>query len=256
MAILPPIDAHAHVLTNIDAREIRALRSVVFAVTREPAEWDAAAARRDELCIWGLGCHPGVPAAVAGFDSDRLSELAATMPLIGEVGLDGASKVSMPDQRRVFRAALEVARERSRLVSIHSVRTSSVVLDELEAVGGVPGAILHWWRGNSSETKRAIELGCYFSLNGAEVARPKVIGELPVDRVLTETDFPHSRRSDKKANKPGAVETIERGLGDAWGLEDAEVRRRLWKNLADICMTTGTSSLMPRRLQGSLLTVH
>ncbi|MBW8059159.1 MAG: TatD family deoxyribonuclease [Solirubrobacterales bacterium] len=256
MAILPPIDAHAHVLTNINGRELRALRSVVFAVTREPSEWAAAAARRDEFCIWGLGCHPGVAAAVAGFDRDLLEELVATTPLIGEVGLDGSSRVPISEQRRVFRAALEVARDKSRLVSIHSVRASGEVLAEIEAVGGIPGAILHWWRGNASETRRAVDLGCFFSLNGAEALRPKVMSSLPVHRVLTETDFPHTRRSDKSADRPGAVATIERALAEAWSMSDDDVRLQLWKNLASICTATRTSSSLPRRVQGGLLTIR
>lgn len=256
MTVLPPIDAHAHVLTDIDGRELRALRSVVFAVTRDPTEWDAAAARQDELCIWGLGCHPKMGPAVSRFDADRLAELASSTPLIGEVGLDGGSRVPMAEQRRAFRSALVVARDQSRLVSIHSVRAASAVLDELESVGDIKGAILHWWRGNASETARAIELECFFSLNGAEAARPKVLSALPVDRVLTETDFPHTSRSDSAADRPGVVTTIEQALGDAWGLCGEDVRRQLWRNLAGICAATGTSSLMPRRVQGSLLAVR
>jgi TatD DNase family protein len=253
MGALPPIDAHAHILTNIDGGDLRALRSAVFAVTREPSEWVAAVSRHDELCIWGLGCHPKSVEAIAAFDGDLLAELVASTPLLGEVGLDGGSRVPMADQRRVFRVALEVARDQSRLVSVHSVRASASVLDELEAVGGVPGAILHWWRGSASETLRALELGCFFSLNGAEAARPKVIAALPAHRVLTETDYPHTRRSDKNADRPGAVGTVESALAQEWNLSGDDVRRQLWKNLASICATTRTSSLMPRRLQGRLL---
>jgi hypothetical protein len=134
-------------------------------------------------------------------------------------------------------------------VCIHSVRASAAVLSELEAVDGVPGAILHWWRGTTSETRRALELGCFFSLNGAEAARPRVIADPLPDRVFTETDFPHTGRSDNSADRPGGVRTIERALVEAWGRNDDEVRRQVWKNLADICAATRTSNLMPRRLQ-------
>jgi TatD DNase family protein len=250
----PPLDAHAHVLPDIDPRELRALGSAVFAMTREPREWAAATARRDELCAWGLGCHPKVKSAIEDFDVERLAELAASVPLIGEVGLDGGSSVPMAEQRRVFRGALEVARERSRLVSIHSVRATKDVLDDLEGAGGLRGAILHWWRGSQSETERAIALGCCFSLNGAEAIRPKVISTLPAERVLTETDYPHTRRSDRAADRPGAVATIERALADAWGMSSDDVRRQLWRNLAGLCVATRTTALMPRRLQASLLT--
>jgi TatD DNase family protein len=254
VSALPPIDAHAHVLTSISASDLRELRSCVFAVTREPSEWPAAIGRSDELCVWGLGAHPGVAAAIDNFNADELSVAVRETPLIGEVGLDGASRVPMAQQTRVFREALAVAKDSSRLVTIHSVRAASPVLDGLEAGGWTKGVILHWWRG--TETARAVEMGCYFSLNGAEAARPKVIDRLPVDRVLTETDFPHSRRADRAADRPGQVSTIEGALGRAWAYEPDEVRRQLWKNLTAICKATKTSGLMPRRIQGSLLAVR
>ena len=52
-------------------------------------------------------------------------------------------------------------------------------------------------------------MGCFFSVNGAEARRPKVLALLPQNRVLAETDFPYSRRSDPVADRPAAVATIE-----------------------------------------------
>lgn len=254
MSALLAIDAHAHVLTDIDERELRALRAVVFAVTRDPGEWLAASHRRDKACVWGLGCHPQVPGAVEAFSAQRLAELLVDVPLIGEVGLDRRSKVPMTRQRTVFREVLEVASEMTRLVSIHSVGATAEVLEELKKQPA-PGAILHWWRGSASETQDALELGSYFSLNGSEVRRPKVLSLLPCERVLTETDFPHTERSDRAADRPGGVATIETALAREWGEDVATVRRQVWRNLADLCVATRTSVLMPRAVQASLLTV-
>jgi TatD DNase family protein len=254
MPRLLPIDAHAHVMTNISERDLRALRAVVFAVTREPSEWEAATRRSDRECVWGRGCHPGVPRAQDAFDVDRLDELAGRSPLIGEVGLDRRSKVPKETQLANFRVVLAVAAARSRLVSIHSVGTTAEVVRELEA-RPVPGAILHWWRGTAEESRRAAALGCFFSLNGAEALKPKVLSVLPGDRILTETDFPHTARKDRAADKPGAVATIERALSDAWDADVEGVRRRVWANLACLCETTGTSSLMPRAVQAQLLVI-
>jgi TatD DNase family protein len=254
MAGLLPIDAHAHVETTIDPRELRVLRAVVFAVTREPSEWAAAVQRRDRDCLWGLGCHPRVPAAFEQFDPDLLHDLLERRPLVGEVGLDMRSKVPMQRQVEVFRAVLDVAIARSRLVTIHSSGASAEVIKELFH-RPVAGAILHWWRGDPAETTRAIELGCYFSLNGAEVHRPKVLSLLPPDRVLTETDYPHTRRQDKAASVPGAVRTTEQALAHAWGLEVEAVRQRLWQNLRELCASTATASLLPRDVQATLLTL-
>jgi TatD DNase family protein len=249
---LQPIDAHAHVLTDIAERDLRALRALVFAVTREPDEWRAAANRRDRGCVWGLGAHPGVPSALRSFDAGALEPLLARTPLIGEVGLDRRSKAPRDLQLDVFRQVLDLATKTPRLVTIHSVGMSGEVLAELRQ-RPIPGAILHWWRGDARQTAEAVELGCYFSLNGAEARNPKVLSLLPAQQVLTETDFPHSRRSDRTADKPGAVQTIEEALAATWDGTVTEVRERLWQNLARLCAATRTTSLMPRDVQATLL---
>ncbi len=54
-------------------------------------------------------------------------------------------------------------------------------------------AVLHWFTGTEAEARRAVELGCYFSIN-REMLRSekhrKLVSLLPRDRLLTETDGP------------------------------------------------------------------
>jgi MerR family regulatory protein len=50
--------------------------------------------------------------------------------------------------------------------------------------------------GSEKEAVEAVEVGCYFSVSCAEAIRPKVLEHLPEGRVLTETDFPHTRSTD------------------------------------------------------------
>src|SRR5439155_5927450 len=117
---------------------------------------------------------------------------------------------------------------------------SKLVLEELQACP-IPGAILHWWRGSESETRMAIEAGCWFSINGAEIARPKVLRWLPPERVLTETDFPHSRRQDRAADVPGGVATVEGALTELWQCPVMEVRTQLWMNLRGLVHACGSA---------------
>jgi hypothetical protein len=53
-------------------------------------------------------------------------------------------------------------------------------------------------------------------LGFADIAEPG-LDLLPCDRVLTETDFPHSQRSDPAAKRPAAVATIEDAFDGALG---------------------------------------
>lgn len=251
---LPPLDAHAHVLTSIAPSELLALSAVLFAVTREPSEWQAALARQDPTTVWGIGAHPGVPAALEAFDPDVFAATLADATLVGEVGLDGRARTSSAQQRTVFEAVLRFTAADPRPVSVHSVAATKAVLDAMER-HPQPGIILHWWRGTPAETARAIEYGCWFSINGAEAGNPKVLDQLPPERVLTETDFPHTRRQDRRAAKPGAVVTIEAALARVWDLDDWGARRQVWRNLRSLLEATGQLQRMPRGIRRPMLVI-
>ncbi len=96
-------------------------------------------------------------------------------------------------------------------------------------------------------------MGCFFSLNGAEVRNPKVLSLIPPERVLTETDFPHTMRSDPAASKPAAVSTIERALMQEWGLDTLDLRRRLWSNLAELWERCELADMLPPAVQDTML---
>jgi TatD DNase family protein len=225
-----PVDAHAHIGVQIAPFELTALVAFVMAVTRSLDEAEETLRRRDAMTVWGVGCHPGVPAAIGGFDRHRFATILKRSAFVGEVGLDRRSPVPMERQIEVLSQVLEVVGETPRAVSLHSTGATRLILDLLEQ-HPVAFPILHWWRGTPTETARAMKLGCLFSLNGHEARSPKVIDLIPIDRVLTETDFPHSRRYDRAASQPAAVATIERALAVRHALEASAMRDDIWANL-------------------------
>jgi TatD DNase family protein len=252
--LLPALDLHAHVETDIAPAELTALDSVVFAVTRYPVEWPRALSREDDLTVWGVGCHPGAKEAITSFTAEAFAQTLPRTTFIGEVGLDGRARASSDDQESVFQAVLELVSADPRPISVHSFAATARVLDLIEGYQQ-PGIVLHWWRGSEKETVRALELGCWFSLNGAEARSPKALSHLPADRVLTETDFPHSGGSDRAAARPGAVRTIERALGEMWHLDEWAVRRQIWQNFRRLLEDTNQLLRMPRGIRRALLLV-
>jgi TatD DNase family protein len=250
---LPPLDCHAHVETGIDEVELRELRAVVVAVTRDPGEWERALARTDPTTLWGIGAHPGVAKALAEFDGDRFQAALTHASFVGEVGLDGRASTDKNRQEEVFDAVLELVAAEPRPLTIHSSGASGKVLAALED-HRVPGAVLHWWRGDETETKRAVDLGCFFSINAHEIQKPLILDWLPSERLLTETDFPHSRRYDRGVDRPGKVDIVERELERRWGVDRLEVRRRLWRNFGALLSETGTVDRMPTSVLAALAT--
>src|ERR1700679_3939010 len=84
------------------------------------------------------------------------------------------------------------------MLSVHSVRSAPLVLDLIES--HLPRergqVVLHWFTGSKSELRRAIDLGCHFSINSAMMKNDRgrdLIKAIPDNRLLTETDAPFTR---------------------------------------------------------------
>jgi TatD DNase family protein len=250
--MLPALDAHAHVKPSVLSSDLEQLDALVFAVTRDPAEWSEVLGRDDPMTVWGIGAHPRLVASLQSFSSDRFAVAMEEALLVGEVGLDGAAAGRLSD--RVFAEILAVVAAAPRPTSIHSQGASRKVLDAL-AHTPIVAPILHWWTGGAAETEEAVAMGCYFSLNGAAARRPEVIGLIPPERVLTETDFPHTRGIDRRAVAPAKVATIEAALISAWGVGEFELRRRLWRNVAAVFQSCSLTERLSEAVQDVLLTV-
>ena len=116
---------------------------------------------------------------------------------IGEVGLD-YHYMHSPEQTQIktFEAFIDLARQKRLPLVIHSRdanKESMKILKKMHA-GDVAG-VIHSYGGDMEQAKEALELGFYLSINGivtfknAQSLR-NAISELPVERLLIETDCP------------------------------------------------------------------
>jgi TatD DNase family protein len=251
MADLPSLDAHAHINPSRKSVEL-AEAGAVLAMTLSLDEADTVIARKEALVAWGVGCHPRRLAAQNAFDSDRFADLASRAPIIGEVGLDVAYQVPMERQLSTLRTALTFAAKNGRIVSLHSfgtnnsssARSTSLILDELRRTP-IATPILHWWTGNAAETRQAVELGCYFSVHSAVARRSLFRTQVPLERLLVESDHGWS---DPPAAIPHRVIWVEYLLSASLGVNVHEVRQLVWQNFSDIVRLTGTRELLPSEL--------
>ena len=232
------VDFHAHLdlYPDLEAaiRTCEISKTATLAVTTTPQ----AFARNKELAKdsafvrVALGLHPQLVA-------DRASEIALFERLlpqtryVGEVGLDASPRFygSFEMQKEVFGKILDLCADAG-------VRCAKHVLDMVES--RLPSergkVVLHWFTGSASELRRAVDLGCYFSINERMFGSPKVdvvLKAIPSDRLLTETDGPFVER-DGLPIQPGDVVKVVELLAARSGRTYAETQRLLTQNLMSL----------------------
>jgi TatD DNase family protein len=147
--------------------------------------------------------HPHRAGSYAGRASEaaRLTESAARAVgavAIGEIGLDYHYDFSPRDaQHEVFAAQVALAVTLGKPVVIHTrLATEDAVAILREAGQGRVRGVMHCFSGTLAEARLALDLGFYISLSGI-LTFPKagdlrdMARQLPVDRVLIETDAPY-----------------------------------------------------------------
>jgi TatD DNase family protein len=93
--------------------------------------------------------------------------------------------------------------------------------------------VMHWFTGTAAEARRAVDLGCYFSINAQMLASAKAlrtVQTLPRDRLLTETDGPFVAFGNRPS-RPGDVPDTVRLLAGVLGLSLQEVTGTVVFNL-------------------------
>lgn len=237
-------DMHCHLgfMSNAlqVARDAEALGLALFANTVTPHEYKASLrelAHQPNVRI-GVGLHPWwiADGRVTANDVDLAVAQVDASAYVGEVGLDYSPAHADPSSyarqlcvfERIIRAcAFEPHPERTRVISIHAVRSASAVLDVLERTDCLSEChcIFHWFSGTSDELHRAVRAGCWFSINemmlatrrGREYAR-----QIPEGKLLTETDLPPKEGEPFSAAE--IVASLERTLATLQEIRCKDIR--------------------------------
>jgi TatD DNase family protein len=254
MTRLPPIDMHAHIEPRISAGDLADLGCLVFSATRSTHEAEQALRRVDDWAVWGVGCHPGLAGVHKTFDLMRFTQLVQKTAYVSEIGLDGKSRVPIHAQQRTLDAILSVLQATPRIASVHSFMATQEVIDALNS-RPARGVVLHWWLGDSDQTIKALDLGCYFSVNASSVRRKDLLDLIPMTRIFPETDHPFGDRYSPRPRRPGSIMHVEAVLATHYRVSTDRVRRLMWSNLSELVDHVGCGDLLPRRVRGLLATL-
>lgn len=242
------VDSHAHLefaqfdadreemLDRARAAGVEALLAIGSGTSPEE-RLDAAIpfAEQHDWIYATIGIHPHDASAATEDHFAKLAELARHPRVIawGEMGLDYYYDHSPRDvQQQVFRRQIEQARAAKRPVVIHcrdAWPDCLRILEEDWRASGL-GGIFHCFTGTLDEARRGLDMGFLISFAG-NVSYPKmqhlrdVARDLPLDRLLTETDSPflppQGRRG--KRNEPAFVVEVAQALAHVRNLAPDDI---------------------------------
>lgn len=240
------VDFHTHLDLYPDLERAISIcdsqRVATLAVTTTPKAFERnleLSAGSDFVRV-GLGLHPQL-VAQRHKEIDLFETLLPRTRYVGEVGLDRgpAHYRSFELQCSIFARILRAcAEEGGKILSLHSVRAAKPVLDMLDEHLPPDRAqvVLHWFIGTRSDVRRAVERGCFFSVNEGMLHSTngaRVLRDIPKDRVLTETDGPFLLRGDNPI-APGDVHRVVEMMAALLETPIEDVRRQILSNLRSL----------------------
>ena len=228
------IDTHFHLdlMKNMQTliREFRNSDVGVIAVGTTPKAYE----REKQFCFGvgnirvGLGFHPQL-VAERGQEIDLFLKLIKNSRYIGEIGLDfNSSYIAFKEQQlSSFRIIAQAcADEGNKVLSIHSVKATGAVIDELAKAGTFQNniCIFHWFTGTAFERSRAIEAGAWFSINPRMLktkSGQETIKAIPADRLLLETDAPFVNNIDSVRSLKERLEKMVEDISKIRGTRES-----------------------------------
>jgi TatD DNase family protein len=190
-----------------------------------------------------IGVHPHEAQHATAESFAELEELAKHSKVIawGEIGLDYFYDYSPREiQKQVFLQQMELARSAKKPLIIHCRPSEGsenawddtlTLIREHWASSGL-GGVLHCFTGGLRHAMAALDLGFVVSFAG-NVTFPKaqsirdVARELPLDRILIETDCPFLAPMPHrgKRNEPAMVPFVAKQLAELRGMSQEDVGR-------------------------------
>lgn len=186
-----------------------------------------------------VGVHPHDADTLTPDAIEELLRLCAEPKIvaIGEIGLDYfRMRTPKETQQSTFAAQMDLASQTGKPVIIHSRDADADVLEILGRYPDVPG-VVHFFSGSYETGLRLLDAGYHLGFTGVitfnrksgptpeEARRDVLLKEMPLDRILIETDSPFAAPEPYrgKPNEPAYVVEVARRIAKLRGLSLEDV---------------------------------
>jgi len=246
-------DTHAHLNDEAFAEDAlealqRALAAGVMKINVVGCDPDMSAlavkmARENDAVYAAVGIHPSDADKYDDTFEAQLREWAKEEKVvaIGEIGLDYhyEDDIDHNIQQDVFRRQLQLARELMLPIVIHSrdaMEDTIRIIREEQPQGGFKG-VFHCFSGSWEQAQVCLDLGFYIGFDGPLTFKnskklPRVAKEMPLDRLLIETDCPYMAPEPKRGrrNEPALVGHIAAKVAELRGISVEEAEEITYEN--------------------------
>ena len=165
----------------------------------EGARESVKLSEKHDFIYAAVGVHPSYADVVDSKVIDELEELTKYQKVraIGEIGLDyyWEENPSRDVQKEAFRAQMKLAEKLNMPVIIHDRDAHADTLEILKEFPNVIG-VIHCFSGSVEFARECLKLGYYIGFTGVVTFKNakkiiEVAKEVPLDRILVETDCPY-----------------------------------------------------------------
>lgn len=198
-----------------------------------------ALAEKYPFIYCSIGVHPHDAKTLNDERMNELKELAKKEKVvaIGEIGLDYYYDSSPRDeQRKWFKAQLELAKELDLPVIIHSREACQETFDTIMA-SGVKEGVIHCFSGSSELAKEYVKRGFYIGIGGALTFKNarravEVVETIGIEHILIETDAPYMTPVPHrgKRNDSSYLEHVVEKIAEIKGMTPEEVCEKTKEN--------------------------
>lgn len=250
------IDSHAHldlfkeneikrIIENSTKNDVRAI--ITNSVDLDSSIKSLELAKKFPIVKPAIGIYP--PTITEGNSKEKIfEELSKLKKLarenrknivaIGEIGMDfyHGKREEKEFQEKILTEQLDLAKELDLPSIVHTRGAEKEILEILES-RPPQKIILHCFCGNMKLVKKAVDIGCYFSIP-CSLKRMQNFLELlkivPKERILTETDAPFLSPFKEKKNEPAFIKETIKEISKIWNLSIEETEKQIEKNSFDV----------------------
>jgi len=247
-------DSHCHIddrayendMEDVKKRmaEAGVAAAMIVGINKKSSKKAVAMAGTEEKFYASVGVHPH-DAQDCSEDTVKFLAKLAENPKVhawGEIGLDFNRMFSpQADQEKWFIRQLEAAQALNLPVIFHERDSRGRFLEMLKSCfKNEKKGVVHCFSGNKAEMKAYLDMGLYIGITGILTIETrgadlrKLVGSIPQDRILIETDAPYltpaPQKNHTRRNEPAFVKSVLLTLARLRNQTPEMLSSVLWEN--------------------------